>query len=66
MESVIQELEKLLHDLIRLRDQASAKKEDFRGIDEKREAEMKGYALAYTQAAGRVFELIESIKKSTR
>jgi len=62
MEKVIRELDQLQHVLLQFKDKASVRKEHFRGLDTKREAEMQGYALAYTQAAGEVFKLKKKLE----
>ncbi len=62
MDKAVKELDQLQHFFLKLRDQAYVKKEHFCGVDVKREAEMRGYALAYTYAAGQIFELIKKLE----
>ena len=63
METAIVELDRLRTEFLRYRDQAAARKEHFRGVDAVKEAEMRGYALAFTQAAGKIFEVIQKLEK---
>ena len=62
MDKEIKEIEKLYQNFLQLREQASVRKEHFRGVDIKKEAEMQGYALAYTFAAGKIAELIKRLE----
>ena len=63
MSQVIEKLEQLEKEFMKLRDQAAAKEEQFRGIDAVREGKMEGYKLAYTLAAWEVHQTIESLNK---
>ncbi|MFC2166015.1 hypothetical protein ACFLT2_13595 [Acidobacteriota bacterium] len=61
MSQIIEKLEQLEKEFLKLRDQAAAKEEHFRGVDAIREGKMEGYRLAYTLAAWEVHQVIESL-----
>ena len=61
MEQAIKELEKLEVSFMRFRDQAAVREEHFRGVDDEREGEMKGYKLAYSNAVAQVHQSIDAL-----
>ena len=65
MEQAIEELERLKALFICFREQAAISEEHHRGLDPKKEGEMKGYKIAFGQASGLVHQVIESLKKAS-
>ena len=63
MSQIIEKLEQLEKEFLKLRDQAAAKEEHFRGVDALREAKMEGYKLAYNLAAWEVHQVNDSLGK---
>lgn len=64
MRQAIKELEKLKALFLWFREQAAISEENFRGLDVKKESEMRGCKIAFGQACGLVHQVIEGLKKT--